>query len=99
MLTSRAWDHLAAMVLPRYDCGMKTAISLPDDLFASADALARRLGMSRSALVAAALAEFVAKHRTSKVSERLDAVYASEDNRLDAPTKRAQRRVIRRSEW
>jgi len=35
---------------------MKTAISLPDKLFESADALARRLGLSRSQLVATALA-------------------------------------------
>ena len=62
---------------------MKTAISLPDDLFASADALASRLGMSRSGLIAAALAEFIAKHRSAKISERLDAVYAVEDSRVD----------------
>jgi metal-responsive CopG/Arc/MetJ family transcriptional regulator len=78
---------------------MKTAVSLPDDLFASADALARRLGMSRSALVAAALAEFVAKHRASKITERLDAVYSTEESRLDAPTRRAQTRALRREDW
>jgi metal-responsive CopG/Arc/MetJ family transcriptional regulator len=78
---------------------MKTAISLPDDLFASADALARRLGLSRSALIATALAEFVAKHRASKVTESLDAVYSTEDSRLDAPTRRAQRTAIRRDQW
>jgi metal-responsive CopG/Arc/MetJ family transcriptional regulator len=78
---------------------MKTAVSLPDDLFTSADALARRLGMTRSGLFAAAVAEFVAKHRSSKVSERLDAVYAAEESRVDAATARAQRKVLRRSEW
>jgi metal-responsive CopG/Arc/MetJ family transcriptional regulator len=78
---------------------MKTAVSLPDDLFASADALARRLGMSRSGLFAAALAEFVAKHRSTKISERLDAVYAAEESHVDAPTGRAQRKTIRRTEW
>ena len=78
---------------------MKTAISLPDDLFASADALARRLGMSRSGLFAAALADFIAKHKASKISERLDAVYAAEESRLDAATSRSQRKVIRRAEW
>ena len=79
---------------------MKTAISLPDDLFESAEALARRLGMSRSGLIAAALAEFVAKHRGTKVSERLNAVYAAEENRLDEPTRAAQRRAVTRSpEW
>ena len=55
--------------------------------------------MSRSGLFAAALAEFVAKHKGSKISERLDTVYAAEDSRLDAATSRAQRKVIRRAEW
>jgi metal-responsive CopG/Arc/MetJ family transcriptional regulator len=35
---------------------MKTAISLPDELFESADALARRMGISRSKLFATAVA-------------------------------------------
>jgi metal-responsive CopG/Arc/MetJ family transcriptional regulator len=78
---------------------MKTAISLPDDLFASADGLARRLGMSRSRLIATALAEFVAKHRAAKVSERLDAVYAAEESRVERSLSRAQREVLERSEW
>lgn len=90
---------MLTVVIPGYTSGMKTAISLPDDLFASANSLARRLGLSRSALVAAALSEFIAKHRGAKVSERLDAVYAAEDGQIDAPTAAAQRRVIRRSEW
>ena len=78
---------------------MKTAISLPDDLFASADALARRLGVSRSGLVAAALAEYVAKHRSAKISERLDAVYGAEESRVDRSVSRAQRQVLKQSEW
>jgi metal-responsive CopG/Arc/MetJ family transcriptional regulator len=87
------------MVIPGYNSSMKTAISLPDDLFTAADTLARRLGMSRSALIAAALAEFVAKHRTSKISERLNAVYSAEESRVDRATDRAQQTVIRSSEW
>ena len=78
---------------------MKTAISLPDSLFASADALAKRLGLSRSALVATALGEFVAKHRSSRISERLDAVYESEADGLDDRLGEAQKRVLRRSDW
>jgi len=78
---------------------MKTAISLPDDLFTASDALAKKLGLSRSALIAAALTDFLAKHRTSKVSERLDAVYSAEESRVDAATAGAQRAILRRSEW
>lgn len=79
---------------------MKTAISLPDDLFASVDALASRLGMSRSGLIAVALTEFIAKHRAAKVSERLDAVYAAEESRVDPSVAAAQRHAIRGgTEW
>lgn len=77
---------------------MKTAISVPDDLFASADALARRLGLSRSALYATAVAEFLAKHTTSEVTEQLDRLYASESSRLNAAMQQAQARTLRRSD-
>jgi len=78
---------------------MKTAVSLPDDLFQSAEALAKRLGLSRSGLFAAALAEFVAKHRASRVTERLDAVYGAEPDRPDAVVGRVSRRRLADTEW
>ena len=78
---------------------MKTAISLPDDLFASADALAERLGVSRSNLFATALAEFLAKHQSRRVTERLDAVYATEHSALDPVVRKAQRKTILRDKW
>ena len=56
---------------------MKTAISLPDDLFAAADALASRLGLSRSQLYATALARFVAEQARAAVPARLNAVPAA----------------------
>ena len=78
---------------------MKTAISLPDDLFAAVDVLARKLGIPRSRLVAEALAEYVAKHRHARVTEQLDAVYTDETSSVDEPVRRAQRRVVKRSDW
>jgi metal-responsive CopG/Arc/MetJ family transcriptional regulator len=78
---------------------MKTAISLPDRLFSSADALARRLGMSRSQLYATALAEYLAKHQAAKVTERLNSVYGSEPSGVDESLQRAQRRAVARTEW
>lgn len=78
---------------------MKTAISLSDRLFQSADALARKLGMSRSQLYATALAEYVAKHQAAKVTERLDAVYGAQARGLGAGLRRAQRRSLTRDEW
>jgi metal-responsive CopG/Arc/MetJ family transcriptional regulator len=78
---------------------MKAAISLPDDLFAAADTLAGRLGVSRSRFVALALAEFIAEHRLSKVTERLNAVYTAESSSVEHPLRRAQRRAVSKTEW
>jgi metal-responsive CopG/Arc/MetJ family transcriptional regulator len=78
---------------------MKTAISLPDDLFRSGDALARRLGVSRSELYARALAEFLAKHKADQITQRLNAVYATENSRLDPAVAEAQARTLPREAW
>lgn len=78
---------------------MKTAISLPDQLFTAADGLAKKLGMSRSRLYATALAEYVAKQRYDRVTERLNAVYATEESRLPDDLRHAQQRLLLRQEW
>jgi metal-responsive CopG/Arc/MetJ family transcriptional regulator len=78
---------------------MKTTISIPDSIFDSADALAKKLGLSRSELYANAVAEFVAKHRGANPTGRLNAVYAREPSRVDAGVKRAQAKVARTSRW
>lgn len=78
---------------------MKTAISLPDDLFDSADALAEKLGMSRSELYATAVAEYLAKHRDGDVTARLNEVYADETSGIEPALRAAQARSVRSSEW
>jgi metal-responsive CopG/Arc/MetJ family transcriptional regulator len=78
---------------------MKVALSIPDDLFSSAETLGRKLGVSRSRLYATALAEFLAKHRGRKTTERLDAVYASEDSHLDRRVRRLQAHSLPESSW
>jgi metal-responsive CopG/Arc/MetJ family transcriptional regulator len=78
---------------------MKTAISLPDDLFRSADTLAERLGISRSQLFATAVAEYLAKHQARKVTDQLNAVYAAQDSRLDPRLGQLQARSVLRDSW
>ena len=78
---------------------MKVAVSIPDDVFESADALAKRLRLSRSGVYASALAEFIAKHRAGKVTERLDAVYGAHDSRVEPAVRRAQARSVGRESW
>jgi metal-responsive CopG/Arc/MetJ family transcriptional regulator len=78
---------------------MKIALSIPDDLFESAEALGKRLGVSRSRLYATALADFVAKHRGRKVTDQLNTVYGTEESRLDPRVRRLQRRSLERDAW
>jgi metal-responsive CopG/Arc/MetJ family transcriptional regulator len=78
---------------------MKTAISLPDDLFRAGDALAKRLKVSRSELYARALGEYLAKHRADQVTQRLNAVYATEDSALEPGLSALQTRSLPREDW
>jgi metal-responsive CopG/Arc/MetJ family transcriptional regulator len=78
---------------------MKVALSIPNELFDSAEILSRKLGVSRSRLYATALAEFVAKHRGRKTTERLNAVYAAQDGHLDPRLRRLQARSLGESSW
>ena len=59
---------------------MKTAISIPDDVFEAADELAEEQGISRSELYATAVAEYLAKHRAEDVTAKLNEVYARESS-------------------
>lgn len=53
---------------------MKTAVSIPDPLFAEAERTARRLGWSRSQLYTQAVREFVAAQGEDPVTAALDAL-------------------------
>lgn len=78
---------------------MKTAVSLPDDLFTHADQLARRLSISRSQLYAVALSDFVRRHRRDAVTEKLNAVYSRESSSIDQIFRRMQAVSIPKEEW
>ena len=62
---------------------MKTAISIPDTIYESAEQLAHRLGESRSELYTRAVKSYVEKHQNAGVTEKLDEVYEVESSKLD----------------
>ncbi len=80
---------------------MKTAVSIPDPVFRNAEALASRLGVSRSQLYAQALAALVELHREDLVTERLNAVYGGEAGNagLDAESAALQRASVEGGRW
>ncbi len=59
---------------------MKTAVSIPDDLFDKAEKTARKLGIARSQLYARALEEFINRHDKDRITRRLNAVLEKQDN-------------------
>lgn len=93
----RSW--VACIDPTGYTRGMKTAISIPDDVFAKADRLARKLKQSRSQLYSRAVREYVARHSQDDVTGALDALYAEEPTGTDDFGKAAVKRTLERSEW
>ena len=78
---------------------MKTAVSIPDKIFRSADSLAKRLGVSRSRLYATALADFLSRRQSQQVKERLDAIYGEEESALDPSAIKLQAKSLPHEEW
>lgn len=78
---------------------MKTAVSIPDEVFEQAERLARRTKKSRSRLFSDALREYVARRTPEKITQAMDAALAEigEDDR--ALIKTASRRILQSSEW
>ncbi len=77
---------------------MKTAISIPDDVFREAEALARRMRTSRSELYSRAVREYVLKHSTDQVTALLDKV-CGEAGPPDGFADAAARSTLERTEW
>jgi metal-responsive CopG/Arc/MetJ family transcriptional regulator len=78
---------------------MKTAISIPDSIFRSADSFAKRHGLSRSELYATAVAEFLSRRRGKQITSKLDSVYEEIDSSLDSRVAELQSRSIQDKNW
>jgi metal-responsive CopG/Arc/MetJ family transcriptional regulator len=79
---------------------MKVAVSIPDDVFAEAEALAKRLKTSRSEIYSRALGEFIGTHAPDRVTERMnDVVRDVGIIETDAFSVAAARKVLKKTEW
>ncbi len=78
---------------------MKTAISLPDPLFRSAETAAKRLKLSRSQLYARALAEFLERQEADAITRRLNEVLAREGDAVDPVLERMQFASLEKESW
>jgi predicted transcriptional regulator len=77
---------------------MKTAISIPDDVFQDAEHLAHKLNKSRSEIYSRAVREYVARYSGDRVTEALDALN-EEPAASDEFTQAAARSALKSVEW
>jgi hypothetical protein len=82
-----------------YTLGMKTAVSVPNEVFERAERLAKRLEVSRSELYSRALREYLARHAPDEVTEALDLLCGELDTGAEEFVREAGRRVLKASDW
>ena len=78
---------------------MKTAVSIPDEVFEGAERLARRTRRSRSRLYGDALKEYLARHAPDEVTEAMNRACAEVGEATDPFVSAAARHILERSEW
>jgi hypothetical protein len=78
---------------------MRTAVSIPDDVYTEAEDLVRRLKISRSELYATALREYLARHDPDAVTAALNRVYGDGQNEPDPAILAAGVETLKRVEW
>lgn len=78
---------------------MKTAISIPDNVYNAAEMVAKKLNISRSELYTKAVKDYLSKHEKSHVTEALNSVYANESSSLDSAILNTQNKSIGDESW
>jgi len=80
---------------------MKTAISIPDHVFAAAERAARKLGVSRSEFYTQAAQRMVRKMETPRLTAKIDAALARIHGAkgLDADLARMQAAALADDPW
>jgi metal-responsive CopG/Arc/MetJ family transcriptional regulator len=78
---------------------MKTAVSIPDEVFEEAERLAADLKTSRSQLYSRALRELIARHAPNQVTDAMNQVIAEIGDGSEDFSRAAARRVLERVDW
>jgi hypothetical protein len=78
---------------------MKTAISLPDDIFRAAERVAKKKGLSRSELYARAIVALLRQEDDADVTAQLNRVYGDSDSRLDPVLAALPGRILEKEDW
>lgn len=91
---------LAREYNPSYTIRMKTAISIPDDVFEQAEQAAKRLGVSRSELFTRAVQAFLATRSAANITKSYDTAFGdAPESDSNAFRQEATRRALLDVEW
>lgn len=93
LLTARSCARMG------YTSRMKTAVSLPDELFQAAERHARRSKKSRSQLYSDALSEYLARHAPEEVTAAMNSVVEKLGKSRNTFVSSAARRILQDTEW
>jgi predicted transcriptional regulator len=78
---------------------MRTAVSIPDEIYRRAERLAEVTNRSRSRLYSDALREYLSRHESNAVTTRLNEALEEIDHRRDPFLTAAARSILATSEW
>jgi metal-responsive CopG/Arc/MetJ family transcriptional regulator len=78
---------------------IKTAVSLPDELFAKVEHEAKRRGVSRSRLFTLALEKYLQESDYGDITNRLNEIYDTELSSLDSEIVETQHRSVDNESW
>jgi metal-responsive CopG/Arc/MetJ family transcriptional regulator len=78
---------------------MKTAISIPDDIFGKLERFAHRSRRSRSEVVSAAVREYLSRHAPDEVTDAINRALEKVSDQTDEFVATAARRVLEHTEW
>ncbi len=78
---------------------MKTAISIPNDIFNAAEQTAKRLGVSRSELYSNAIKDYIGSHIAEHITDTLNEIYTKENSSLDPNINRMMISSIEKEDW
>ncbi len=71
---------------------MKTAISIPDDIFKDIDNLSRELHCSRSRILTDAAREYIEKLKNKKIFEALNKAYSEDETKDEAKLRKKSKK-------
>ena len=78
---------------------MKTAISIPDNIFQAAESMAHHLNISRSELFTTAISEYMKSNQSKNITESLNKIYGIDDSALDEELASMQMNSIQQENW